>query len=250
MRLEDQLAEDARKREEQSKAETKKTDGKPTEHKEGSANPTEAEKLDDIQNKIKRLRAEQELKAVQDGYKSYQDAVLQLSKDREQLGQDKLKYPDILAREQAVKEQEDSLQQRTSLAEQYSNEKHSEADTYYTSRKEEGDLSYKLAMGKFSKEYSEKSNILKELSADLQVKIDLYNKNIEPSAMLLAKDARLINQYLQGYIFPILNNGTLKLLGTFGGKLEITRRQAKLFHDALYTDAVVLLTMAEELKEK
>jgi len=212
--------------------------------------PNEGQQLENVQNKIKRLRAEQELKAVQDGYKSYQDAVSQLSKEREILDQDKLKYPNILEREKNLALKEEDIKLRMSEIEKYVDESKLEADNYYATRKEEGDLSYKLAMGKFSKEYNEKTATLKEMSEELQVKIDLYNESVEPFGLIMAKDSRLIYNYLTNFIYPILNNRTLKLFGTFNGKLELTRRQAKLVHDALYDDAILLLTMAEKIKEK
>ena len=211
---------------------------------------TGAQKLENVQNQIKRLRAEQELKSVQDGYKSYQDAVIQLSNARKQLEEDRAKLPDITARETTLKEQEQDIQLRLSEIEKYAAEKTQEADNYFNSKKRDGDLSYASAMNKFTKEYNEKSNFLKQMNEELQAKITIYNENVEPFSRIMAKDSRLIYKYLTDFIFPILDNGTLKLFGTFNGKLELTRRQAKLVHDALYTDAIALLTIAEKIKEK
>ena len=104
-------------------------------------------------------------------------------------------------------------------------------------------------MANFIREYNEKTRILKEMSDKLDAKIELCNDNAEPIGLLMAKDSRLIYNYLTNFIFPILDNGTLKLFGTFNGKLEITRQQAKILHDALYNDALILLKTAEKIKE-
>ena len=210
---------------------------------------TEAQKLENVQNQIKKLRAEQELKAVQDGYKSYQDAVIQLSKEREQVVQDKLKYPDITAREKDLGAHEGDIQLRLSETDNYVTEQRLQADNYCASRKKEGELHYQTSKANFIREYNEKVRILKEMTDELQAKIELCNETAEPAGMLMAKDSRLIYNYLTNFIFPILDNGTLKMFGTFGGKLETTRQQAKIVHDALYSDALILLKTAEKIKE-
>ena len=210
---------------------------------------TEAQQAENVQNQIKRLRAEQELKSIQDGYKSYQDAVIQLSNSRKQLEEDRAKLPDITARETVLKQQEADIELRMSEVEKYYEEQKLAADNYYTSRRKEGDAHYQTSMANFIREYNEKTRILKEMSDKLDAKIELCNETAEPAGMLMAKDSRLIYNYLTNFIFPILNNGTLKMFGTFGGKLEITRQQAKILHDALYNDALILLKTAEKIKE-
>jgi hypothetical protein len=220
------------------------------EEPKGKLEPNEGQQLENVQNQIKRLRAEQELKAVQDGYKSYQDAVIQLSKTREQLEADRAKLPNILEREKILQDKESDIDQRVTLAEQYSAEKHTEGNDYFVSRRKEGDAHYKTAMDNFVREYNEKNEILKRMTEELQEKIDICNENAEPIGLLMAKDSRLIYNYLTNFIFPILDNGTLKLFGVFNGKLELIRQQAKLLHDSLYTDALRLLKTAEEIKEK
>ena len=254
-RLEDQLAEERKQKQKQQpppkSADEKKADEIFAERKDEAAkcDLTEAQQLENVQNQIKRLRAEQELKSVQDGYQSYQDAVIQLSNGRKQLEEDRAKLPNLLEREKIVQDKESDIEQRVDMAEKYFEEKHLDADNYFVARKREGDSHYKVAMDNFTREYTEKNGVLKQMAEELQVKIDFYNENIEPLGLLLAKDSSLIYLYLTNYIYPILNNGTLKLFGTFNKNIVGLREYATKAHDGLYNDAIKLLTMAEKIKE-
>ena len=98
-----------------------------------------------------------------------------------------------------------------------------------------------------AKEFKEKSTVLQSMDDSLQTKITLYNENVEPFCKLMAQDATLLSSYLQNYVAPILNNGMVKLLGTFSN-LKGLRENALIVQARLNNDAVKLLMMANKIK--
>ena len=196
------------------------------------------------------LIAKQNLDSQKQGYKNYLDALNQFSAERKAFEAEKLKYPDLMNKEKALDEQERDIRLRMSEVENYAKDKKTEGDNYCSARKKEADLYYQNALSKFTFEYNEKNNILKDTTEELQAKIKVYLENVKPSSLLLAKDTNLIINYLDTYIAPILSNGLLKLFGAFNVKLVKLKETATQLYSRIYDDSISILTLSEMLKTK
>ena len=206
--------------------------------------PTPQERADAAKKEADALRAEADLEAVRNGYSNYKDACQKLEAERKEFEAEKLKYPELLNKEKLLNEREQGIIAANQYAQKHNSEKLAEVENYYTTKKKAADL----LTSKSEKEMSERKQVLEKLSAELQEKIDFYKYTVEPYSKVMAKDANLIYQYLQYYIYPILDNGAVKMFAGLGGQLQRTHQQAKVCHDILMEDAVKLLTIYNKIK--
>ena len=206
--------------------------------------PTPQERADAAKKEADALRAEADLEAVRNGYSNYKEACQKLEQERKEFEAEKLKYPDLLNKETQLNEREQAIIVANQYAQKHNSEKLAEVENYYTSKKKAADL----LTSKSEKEVNERKQVLEKLSDELQEKIDFYKFTVEPYSKLMARDANLIYQYLQNYIYPILDNGAVKMFAGLGGQLQKTQQQAKVSHDILMEDAVKLLTIYNKIK--
>ena len=213
--------------------------------------PTPQELLQDTELQIKKLRAEQELKSIQAGYKNYLEAVTQLENEKKVWAQKIAEYPDLLTKEESINKQIEQLNLSKAIADRYVKDKHMEGDSYLKARRIEGDQYVLNSRESWQRESAEEIRQLNELRDEVSKKIDIYKEAVEPFTRIMIKDATILYVYLEDYIYPILQSGAVRLLGGFNQtKIGSLTQQAKLAHESLMQDAVNMANTSERIKGK
>ena len=211
--------------------------------------PTPQELLQETELQIKKLRAEQELKSIQTGYKNYLDAVTQLENDKKIWTQKIAEYPDLLTKEDSLNKQIEQVNLSKAIADRYSRDKHTEGDIYLKAKKSEGDQYVLSSREVWQRESAEEIRQLNELRDEVSAKIDIYKEAVEPFTKIMIKDATIVYLYLQDCIYPILESGAVRLLGGFNqNKISSLTQQARLAHDSLMQDAVNMANTSERIR--
>jgi hypothetical protein len=210
--------------------------------------PTPQERADNAKKEADALRAEADLEAVRNNYQNYKDAVIKLETERKAFEVEKLKYPDMVAKERQLNEREAEIEELQEQADKYYSVKRLEGDNYLKQKVREGDLYYKTSQDKWLRDNGEEIRGLKELRSELQTKIDIYKTAVIPFTSMMIRDSNLLYKYLSEQIYPILDSSLIRLLG--GIKRDELKEQARLTHDSLFRDATNMLNIANQIKEK
>jgi len=205
---------------------------------------TPQERLTSAELAIKTLRAEQELKSVQQGYTNYLEAVKSLETERKAFEEVKTKYPAWQTRELDLNQREANILENEKIADRYCREKRIEGDKYLAEQKRLGDSYYKSSVDKTNKDIKAKTDEFEYLLRQ----IILYQDNIEPFTRMLMRDSQAIYTYLESYIFPILDSGLVRLVA--GDKRNELREKAISLHNLLMKDAENMLTLEINIRKK
>ena len=120
---------------------------------------TPQERLTSAELAIKTLRAEQELKSVQQGYTNYLEAVKSLETERKAFEEVKTKQPAWQTRELDLNQREANILENEKIADRYCREKRIEGDKYLAEQKRLGDSYYKSSVDKTNKDIKAKNRI-------------------------------------------------------------------------------------------
>jgi hypothetical protein len=186
---------------------------------------TPQERINNANSEIEALQVERKLEAVRKGYADFQEQQKAFESAMS-------KYPDWQTKEELLNQREIEIKEIEAFTLNYSEEKKTEADEYFTNKIQDADEQYRRGIMKLESETKELRVKIDKATKDLDIRIQLYKEIIEPSRTILTKSINLIAQFLRGQgnpkqIYSILS-GDLQTLENYAEQIKTSVDLSKL----------------------